>query len=129
VVDLNAVGDGVAHSLSALNPFGTDQGNKQAGTDGQNSGPQTPLGRATKLTPKSLTDGFTPLKPRSSKADNQIGRPVATVGANIGSIRSVRMWKRPSKKPPTAIPSARASAASIDTKSTMGIKQIGSGCA
>ena len=86
VVDLNAVGDGIDNSLSALNPFGTDQGNKQAGTDGQNSGPQTPLGRRTKLTPKSLTDGFkfTPLKPRSSKADNRTGGPVATVGANIG---------------------------------------------
>ena len=86
VVDLNAVGDGIDNSLSALNPFGTDQGNKQAGTDGQNSGPQTPLGRRTKLTPKSLTDGFkfTPLKPRSSKGDNQTGGPVAKVGANIG---------------------------------------------
>ena len=86
VVDLNAVGDGIDNSLSALNPFGTDQGNKQAGTDGENSGPQTPLGRRTKLTPKSLTDGFkfTPLKPRSSKADNRTGGPVATVGANIG---------------------------------------------
>ena len=80
VVDLNAVGDGIDNSLSVLNPFGTDQGN------GQNSGPQTPLGRRTKLTPKSLTDGFkfTPLKPRSSKADNRTGGPVATVGANIG---------------------------------------------
>ena len=86
VVDLNAVGDGIANSLSALNPFGTDQGNKQVGTDGENSGPQTPLGRWRKLTPKSLTDGFkfTPLKPRSSKGDNQTGGPVATVGANIG---------------------------------------------
>jgi hypothetical protein len=86
VVDLNAVGDGIDNSLSALNPFGTDQGNKQVGTDGENSGPQTALGRRTKLTPKSLTDGFkfTPLKPRSSKADNRTGGPVATVGANIG---------------------------------------------
>ena len=86
VVDLNAVGDGIANSLSALNPFSTDQGNKQVGTDGENSGPQTALGRRTKLTPKSLTDGFkfTPLKPRSSKADNRTGGPVATVGANIG---------------------------------------------
>ena len=33
---------------------------------------------ATKLTPKSLTDGFkfTPLKPSSSKGDNQTGRPI-----------------------------------------------------
>ena len=86
VVDLNAVGDGIDNSLSALNPFGTDQGNKQVGTDGENSGPQTALGRWRKLTPKSLTDGFkfTPLKPRSSKADNRTGGPVATVGANIG---------------------------------------------
>jgi len=86
VVDLNAVGDGIDNSLSALNPFGTDQGNKQVGTDGENSGPQTALGRRTKLTPKSLTDGFkfTPVKPRSSKADNRTGGPVATVGANIG---------------------------------------------
>ena len=86
LVDLNAVGDGIANSLSALNPFSTDQGNKQVGTDGENSGPQTPLGRRTKLTPKSLTDGFkfTPLKPRSSKADNQTGGALATVGANIG---------------------------------------------
>ena len=33
LVDLNAFGDGIANSLSALNPFSTDQGNKQAGTD------------------------------------------------------------------------------------------------
>ena len=86
LVDLNAVGDGISNSLSALNPFGTDQGNKQAGTDGENSGPQTPLGRWRKLTPKSLTDGFkfTPLKPSSSKGDNQTGGPLAKVGANIG---------------------------------------------
>ena len=86
VVDLNAVGDGIDNSLSALNPFGTDQGSKQVGTDGENSGPQTALGRRTKLTPESLIDGFkfTPLKPRSSKADNRTGGPVATVGANIG---------------------------------------------
>jgi len=86
VVDLNAVGDGIDNSLSALNPFGTDQGNKQVGTDGENSGPQTALGRRTKLTPKSLTDGFkfTPLKPRSSNRNNRTGGPVATVGANIG---------------------------------------------
>ena len=86
VVDLNAVGDGIDNSLSALNPFGTDQGNKQVGTDGENSGAQTPPGHWTKLTPKSLTDGFkfTPVKPRSSKADNRTGGPVATVGANIG---------------------------------------------
>ena len=86
LVDLNAFGDGIANSLSALNPFRTDRGNKQAGTDGENSGPQTPLGRWTKLTPKSLTDGFkfTPLKPSSSKAHNQTGGPVATVGTNIG---------------------------------------------
>ena len=85
LVDLNAVGDGIANSLSTLNPFSTDQGNKQAGTDGENSGPQTPLGRRTKLTPQSLTDGFkfTPLKPRSSKADNQTGGPLAKVGANL----------------------------------------------
>ena len=86
VVDLNAVGDGIANSLSALNPFGTDQGTKQAGTDGANSGPQTPLRRWTKLTAKSLTDGFkfTPLKPTSSKGNNQTGGPRAKVGANIG---------------------------------------------
>ena len=92
LVDLNAFGDGIANSLSALNPFGTDQGNKQVGTDGENSGPQTPMGRWRKLTPKSLTDGFkfTPLKPRSSKADNRTGGPLATVGANIGdSLRQV----------------------------------------
>ena len=86
LVDPNAVGDGISNSLSALNPFGTDQGTKQAGTDGQNSGPQTPLGRWRKLTPKSLTDGFkfTPLKPSSSTGDNQTGGPVARVGANVG---------------------------------------------
>ena len=86
LVDLNAFGDGISNSLSALNPFSTDQGNKQVGTDGENSGPQTPLGRWTKLTPQSLTDGFkfTPLKPRSAKADNQTGGPLAKVGANLG---------------------------------------------
>ncbi|HET9563155.1 MAG TPA: hypothetical protein VFP27_01270, partial [Mycobacterium sp.] len=85
LVDLNAFGDGISKSLGALNPLRTDQGNKQAGMDGQNSGPQTALGRRTKLTPKSLTDGFkvTPLKPRSSTGDNQTGGPVATVGANV----------------------------------------------
>ena len=36
LVDLNAFGDGIPNSLSALNPFSTDQGNKQAGTDGAN---------------------------------------------------------------------------------------------
>ncbi len=41
LLDLNAFGDGIANSLSALDPFSTDQGNKQAGTDAQNSGPQT----------------------------------------------------------------------------------------
>ena len=120
VVDLNAVGDGIANSLSALNPVSTDQGNKQVGTDGENSGPQTPLGRWTKLTPKSLTDGFkfTPLKPRSSTADNQTGGPLATVGANIGdSLQQVgKNVETTIKKPPTASP--RASAASIDTQST-----------
>jgi PE-PPE domain len=86
LVDLNAVGDGLSKSLGALNPFRADRGDKQAGTDGENSGPQTALGRWTKLTPKSLTDGFkfTPLKPSSSKADNQTGGPVAKVGANFG---------------------------------------------
>ena len=85
LVDLNAFGDGISNSLSALNPFSTDQGNKQVGTDGANSGPQTPLGRRTKLTAESLTDGFkfTPLKPRSSKGDNQTGGPRAKVGANV----------------------------------------------
>ena len=119
-MDLNAVGDGIANSLSALNPFSTDQGNKHVGTDGENSEPQTPLGRWTKLTPKSLTDGvkFTPLKPRSSKADNRTGGPVATVGANIGdSLQQVgKNVEKTIKKPPTASP--RASAASIDTLST-----------
>jgi hypothetical protein len=69
-VDLNAVGDGIAHSLSALNPVSTDQGNEHAGTDGENSEPPTPLGRWTKRAPQSLTDGvkFTPRKPRSSRA-------------------------------------------------------------
>jgi len=86
VVDLNAVGDGIVNSLSAFNPLSTDQGHKQVGTDGENSGPQTALGRWRKLTPKSLTDGFkfTPLKPRSSNRNNRTGGPVATVGANIG---------------------------------------------
>ena len=86
LVDLNAFGDGISNSLSALHPFSTDQGTKQAGTDGANSGPQTPLRRWTKLTAKSLTDGFkfTPLKPSSSKGDNQTGGPRAKVGANVG---------------------------------------------
>ena len=85
LVDLNAFGDGISNSLSALHPFSTDQGTKQAGTDGENSGPQTPLRRWTKLTPKSLTDGFkfTPLKPTSSKGNNQTGGPRAKVGANV----------------------------------------------
>ena len=47
VVDLNAVGDGFADSLRSLNPLSTDQGNKQVGADGQDSGSQTPLGRAS----------------------------------------------------------------------------------
>jgi hypothetical protein len=86
LVDRNAFGDSISNSLGALNPLRTDQGNKQAGTDGQNSMPQTHLGRWTKLTPKSLTDGFkfTPLTRSSSKADNQTGGPLAKVGANIG---------------------------------------------
>ena len=85
VVDLNAVGDGIDNSLSALNPFGTDQGNKQVGTDGENSGPQTALGRWRKLTPKSLTDGFkfTPLKPSASMRDNQTGGASAKVGTKV----------------------------------------------
>ena len=70
VLNLNAVGDGIAHSLPTLNPVRTDQGNEHAGTDGETSEPPTPLGRWTKLAPKSLTDGvkFTPRKPRSSRA-------------------------------------------------------------
>jgi hypothetical protein len=41
---------------------------------------------ATKLTPKSLTDGFkfTPPKLGSATGDNQTGGPLAKVGANIG---------------------------------------------
>jgi hypothetical protein len=85
VVDLNAFGDRIDNSLGALNPFSTDQGNKQAGTDVQNSGPQTALGRWRKLTPKSLTDGFkfTPVKPGSGNADNQTGGPLGKVGADV----------------------------------------------
>ncbi len=119
VLNLNAVGDGIAHSLPTLNPVRTDQGNEHAGTDGETSEPPTPLGRWTKLAPKSLTDGFkfTPLKPRSSTADNQTGGPLATVGANIGHpLHQVgQNVETTIKKPPTASP--RASAASIDTQS------------
>jgi hypothetical protein len=123
VVNLNDVGDGISNPLSALNSLGTGQGIKQVGTDGENSGPQTPLGGwTTKLTPKSLTDGFkfTPLKLRSSKADNQTGGPVATVGANIGhSLQQAgQNLEKPSKKPPTASP--RASGASIDRVDSKG---------
>ena len=42
LVDLNAFGDGISNSLSALNPFSTDQGNKQAGTDGRTPGRRRP---------------------------------------------------------------------------------------
>jgi hypothetical protein len=119
-VDLNAVGDGIAHSLSALNPVSTDQGNEHAGTDGENSEPPTPLGRWTKRAPQSLTDGvkFTPRKPRSSTADNQTGGPVATVAANIGdTLHQVgQNVETTIEKPPTASP--RASAASIDALSS-----------
>ncbi len=82
VVDRNAVGDGIATSLRALNPVSIEQ----TGADGQNPGPQTPLGRWRTLTPRSLTDGFKfpPLKARSSPADNQTGGPSAKAGANIG---------------------------------------------
>jgi hypothetical protein len=82
---LNASGDDISRSLSALNPFSTDQGDKQAGTDGENSGPQTLLPGLTKLTPKSLTDGFkfTPAKPGSAEGDNQTGGPAAKVVANV----------------------------------------------
>jgi hypothetical protein len=78
LADLNAVGDGISHAFSALNPL-----NKRAGTD-ENSGPQTPLGGLTKLTPKSLTDGmkFTPAKPTSTR-DKQTGGPAAKRGANV----------------------------------------------
>lgn len=86
LVDLNAVRDGIAKSLSALNPLSTDQGNKQVGTDGQNSGPQTPLAHRLKLTPTSPTDGFkfTPLKLKPPKSDNRTGGPLAQAEANIG---------------------------------------------
>jgi hypothetical protein len=82
VVDLDAVGDGIANSLPALNPFRIEQ----VGTDGENSGPQTPLDRWSKLTHKSLTDRFkfTPLKPSLSKRDNRTGGPLAKAGVNIG---------------------------------------------
>jgi hypothetical protein len=86
VVDLDAVGDGIANSLPALNPLSTDQDHKQVGTGGENSGPQTPLERWRKLTHKSLTDGFkfTPLKPSLSKRDKRTGGPLAKAGVNIG---------------------------------------------
>jgi hypothetical protein len=85
LVDLNAFGDGISKSVSTLNPFSTDQGDTQAGTDGENSGAQTPPGHWTKLTPKSLTDGFkfTPLKPSASMRDNQTGGASAKVGTKV----------------------------------------------
>jgi hypothetical protein len=85
LVDLNTFGDGISRSLGGLNLFRPDQGNTHVGTDGANSGPQKPLAGLTKLTPKSLTDGFkfTPAKPSSAEGDNQTGGPAAKVVANV----------------------------------------------
>ncbi len=90
LVDLNTVGDDISGSLSAHNPFRTDQGNKQVETD--DSGSPTLLPGLKKLTPKSLTDGFrfTPAKPGSAQGDNQTGGPWAQVGANVSdSLKQV----------------------------------------
>ena len=86
VVDPDAVRNGIAHSLSALDPLVTDQRIKGVGTDGENSGPQTPLGRRINLTPASLTDGFkfTPPKPKSSNRNNRTDGPLAKAGVDIG---------------------------------------------
>ena len=56
-VDLDTFGDNIAQSLSGLNLLRPVRGDKQAGTDGQNRGPQPPPGGLTKLTPTLLTDG------------------------------------------------------------------------
>ena len=84
-VDLNTFGDNIAQSLSGLNLLRPVRGDKQAGTDGQNRGPQPPPGGLTKLTPTLLTDGvkLTPPTPGSAKANNPTGGPSAKTGAKV----------------------------------------------
>jgi hypothetical protein len=84
LTDLNALGDGISHSLRAPNRFRSEWRNNQLTADGETSGPQALRGW-TKLTPRSLTDGlkFTPAKPTSSTGDNQTGGPAAKTGANV----------------------------------------------
>jgi PE-PPE domain len=79
-------GAGISPSLRGLNLLRPDQGDTQAGTDRENPGPQPPLGGSTtKITHKSLTDGFkfTPPKPNSAKGNTRTGGPSTKIGAKI----------------------------------------------